>query len=279
MPIKCGSGIGELTIMMYIESGHSKKSSMVNLKGKVVLITGGSRGIGAATATMFARAGADVIITYHRNVTAARKVLKIIEINGGEGVAIRADVGKSADCHNVITKAFRRFKRIDVLVNNASIWEYGRIDSMTDRQWQKTIQINLNGVFNMCRVVVPIMKKQKYGRIINISSTAGQRGEAFYSHYAASKGGIIALTKSMASELTEYGIHTNCVAPGWVDTDMTAHVLKNKKEKQKILSTIPRNVIPTPEEIAGPIVFLASPLANNIVGEILNVNGGSILCG
>ena len=172
-----------------------------------------------------------------------------------------------------------KFQRIDILVNNAGIWEYGKIGEMTPKQWQRTIEINLTGTFNMCNVVVPIMQKQKYGRIINISSTAGQRGEALHSHYAASKGGIIAFTKSLGPELIRDGIWVNCVAPGWVNTDMVSDVFKNLKETKEIVKSIPRGKVATPEEIAGPIIFLASHLADNIVGEILNVNGGSVLCG
>ena len=150
---------------------------------------------------------------------------------------------------------------------------------MSSKQWEKTIAINLTGVFNMCNVVTPIMKGQRYGRIINVSSTAGQRGEPLHSHYAASKGGVIAFTKSIAPELIRSGIWVNCVAPGWVDTEMISHVYKSTAGRNEIDKSIPRGRIATPLEIAKPVLFLASNLADHIVGEVLNINGGSVLFG
>jgi 3-oxoacyl-[acyl-carrier protein] reductase len=141
------------------------------------------------------------------------------------------------------------------------------------------MNINLTSTYLITKLVVPGMKKNHYGRIINISSTAGQRGEAFHSHYAASKGGMISLTKSLASELGKHNITVNCVAPGWVITDMTTDSLDDEATYKKVLGDIPLNKIAKPEEIAGPVLFLASELASHITGEILNVNGGSVLCG
>jgi len=252
---------------------------MIDLSNQVALVTGGSRGIGAATAVMLAQAGADVAIIYRRDLHSARKILKKINDLGCNGITIRGRIENYADCNNIVKNVRNKFQRIDILVNNAGIWEYGKIGEMTPKQWQRTIEINLTGTFNMCNVVVPIMQKQKYGRIINISSTAGQRGEALHSHYAASKGGIIAFTKSLGPELIRDGIWVNCVAPGWVNTDMVSVVFKNLKETKEIVKSIARGKVGTPEEIAGPVIFLASHLADNIVGEILNVNGGSVLCG
>ena len=252
---------------------------MIDFSNQVALVTGGSRGIGAATAVMLAKAGADVAIVYRRDVHSANKILKKINDLGGNGRAIRGGIENYDDCDKIVKNVLKRFKRIDILVNSAGIWEYGKIGEMTVKQWQRTIDINLTGTFNMCNVVVPVMQRQKYGRIINISSTAGQRGEPFHSHYAASKGGIIAFTKSLGPELIRDGIWVNCVAPGWINTDMISEVFKNLKEKKKILESIPRGKVGTPEEIAGSVIFLASHLSDNIVGEILNVNGGSVLCG
>jgi 3-oxoacyl-[acyl-carrier protein] reductase len=150
---------------------------------------------------------------------------------------------------------------------------------MSEENWKETIDINLNSLFYFCNEVVPQMKKQKCGRIINVSSTAGQRGEAFHSHYAASKGAMISFTKSLASELAPFNILVNSVAPGWVDTDMCSGVFSDKEYKEKVRKGIPIGRIPTPDDIAGPILFLASDLARHITGEILNVNGGSVLCG
>jgi 3-oxoacyl-[acyl-carrier protein] reductase len=252
---------------------------MIELTGQIALITGGSRGIGAATAIMFAEAGADVVITYRNNRKAAENVLREMSVLAVRGYAIKGSIENESDCKRICKEMIKVFGRIDILVNSAGIWEYGEIGKMPLREWKKTIDINLTGTFNMCNAAVPIMKKQKYGRIINVSSTAGQRGEAFHSHYGASKGGVIAFTKSIAPELIPDGIWVNCVAPGWVDTDMTAKELSMRSTKAEIMRTIPRKKVGTSEEIAGPILFLASDLANNVVGEIMNVNGGSVLCG
>jgi 3-oxoacyl-[acyl-carrier protein] reductase len=252
---------------------------MIELTGQIAIITGGSRGIGAATAMMFAEAGASVVITYRSNRKAAENVLREMSALGVRGYLIKGSIENESDCKRICRETVKLFGRIDILVNSAGIWEYGEIGKMSLKDWKRTIDINLTGTFNMCSAVIPLMKKQKYGRIINVSSTAGQRGEAFHSHYGASKGGVIAFTKSIAPELISDGIWVNCVAPGWVDTDMTAKELKMKSAKAEILSTIPRKKVGTSEEIAGPILFLASELANNVIGEILNVNGGSVLCG
>lgn len=252
---------------------------MIDFNNKVVLITGGSRGIGAACALLFAKAGAKIAFTYRSNEKAAKQVLKKIRNFKKHAIALKCNVENFDEVNKSVNVIINHFGKIDILVNNAGIWTEGRIETLTDDTWDETININLKGTMNFCKAVVPYMKKQKSGRIINISSTAGQRGEAFHSHYAASKGGIIAFTKSIAVELIKYGIYVNCVAPGWVITDMTIPYFKNKKNKNKVKSTIPRGIVATPEEIAGPVLFLASDLANNVVGEIINVNGGSVLCG
>ena len=178
----------------------------------------------------------------------------------------------------MIDFTIKRFGRIDILVNNAGIWKYAAIDKMTEKQLKETIQTNVNGVFYTTTAAVPQMTKQKSGNIINISSTAGQRGEPLHSHYAASKGAIISLTKSLAVELAPHNIRVNCVAPGWVDTDMS-HESLTGEEKEKILGLIPLGRAGTPDEIAGSVLFLTSDLSTFITGEILNVNGGAVLCG
>jgi len=252
---------------------------MIDLTHRVVIVTGGSRGIGAATAVMMARAGADVVITYHSNKKAAQIIKKQIESLGKCAITIPGKIENLQDCKRIAELTYVRFHKIDILVNSAGIWEEGAVGTMTEDDWNRSIRVNLTGTFNMCTAVVPFMLKKKYGRIINISSTAGQRGEAFHSHYAASKGGVIAFTKSIAVELIKNGVWVNCVAPGWVDTEMVAHVLKNRKMKKEINNSIPRGQIASVEEIAGPVLFLASDLSNNVVGEVLNVNGGGVLCG
>jgi 3-oxoacyl-[acyl-carrier protein] reductase len=171
------------------------------------------------------------------------------------------------------------FDRLDVLVNNAGIWKRGPIGKMRLEEWEETLDTNLRGAFLFCNSIVPHMKKRKEGKIINIASTAGQRGEAYYSHYAASKGGLIAFTKSIAVELAPYNVIVNCVAPGWVETDMTAEVLGKKRELREIQKLIPRGRMGTAEDVAGAALFLASDLSSHIVGSVISVNGGSVLFG
>ncbi len=252
---------------------------MINLLNKVAVISGGSRGIGAATAVLFAKAGADVVITYTKNAKAADEVIQNVKNEWRDGLAIKADVSRSESAKKVIALTIKKFGRVDILVNNAGIWTYGKIGSMSEKVWKETMAINLDGMFYLTNAVVPYMKKQRSGKIINISSTAGQRGEAEHSHYAASKGGMISFTKSIATELGPFNINVNSVAPGWVDTELNNSVFSNKKYKEQERRKIPIQRIPIPEDIAGPIVFLASDLARHITGEIMNVNGGSVLVG
>jgi 3-oxoacyl-[acyl-carrier protein] reductase len=252
---------------------------MIDLSNQVVIITGGSRGIGAASADLFAKAGANVVITYTKNVKSAKSVVENVKKKGRTCLAIRADISKPANANKVVMQTIRKFGRIDILVNNAGIWTYGKIGSMSEKVWRETMQVNLDGMFYLTNAVVPFMKKQHSGKIINISSTAGQRGEAEHSHYAASKGGMISFTKAIATELGQYNINVNSVAPGWVDTDLNDSVFSDKEYKEQERKKIPIQRIPTPEDIAGPIVFLASDLARHITGEIMNVNGGSVLVG
>ncbi|HQT90711.1 MAG TPA: SDR family NAD(P)-dependent oxidoreductase [Candidatus Kryptobacter bacterium] len=252
---------------------------MIDLTSKVVLITGGSRGIGAATAILFAKAGADVAITYQGSDAKAKEVVNEIKKLGKKGSAYKGDNSKNDVVKSIVHDVHKEFGRIDILVNNAGIWTYGEVDTMKESVWDHTMDINLKGTFLFCHYVIPIMKKQGGGSIINLSSTAGQRGEAFHSHYAASKGGVISFTKSLSTELGQFNIRVNSVAPGWVDTDMSAEALNEPAYRQQVLRTIPLGKIPTGSDIAGPILFLASDLASHITGEILNVNGGSVLVG
>ncbi len=252
---------------------------MIDLQGKVVLVTGGSRGIGAAIATMMATAGATVALTYAKNQKQAQKTAQRIARLGSECLIVRADTANASEVQNAVRTVVDHFSRIDILVNNAGIWKRGVMGTMSEQQWDETLDVNLKGTFLFCNAVVPFMKKRRSGKIINIASTAGQRGEPYYSHYAASKGGMIAFTKAIAAELAPFGIIANCVSPGWVYTDMTSRVLGNKREIGPINKLIPRGRVATPEEIAGPVVYLASDLANHIVGAVLNVNGGSVLFG
>ncbi len=251
---------------------------MLNFENKTVLITGGSRGIGAACVKMFSGAGADVAFTYNTNKNAAEEVIKIVS---SERIikAYEIKIDSEESVNSIVKQIKNDFGKIDILINNAGIWEKGDIDSMTLQQWNETININLTGTFLITREISALMKKNKYGRIINVTSTAGQRGEAHYSHYASSKGAVISMTKSLAVELARFNITVNSVAPGWVITDMTNNVFKDLHYKKEVEMSIPVGRIATAEDIAGPILFLASDLARHINGEILNVNGGSVLCG
>lgn len=251
---------------------------MISLKDQTIVITGGSRGIGRAAAILMAQAGADIVFDYYRNDAGAQEVVSAVEKTGRKAIAIRGNIADDSHCKELIDRAVSGFGKIDVLVNNAGIWTYAPIDVMPEEVWRETIEMNLSGLVYCTRYAVQQMKKQRRGRIINLSSTAGQRGEALHSHYAATKGAIISLTKSWAAELAP-DILVNCVAPGWVDTDMSAGPLSNPEEYKQIVSLIPLRRVGTAEEMAGPILFLASDLANFINGEILNVNGGSVMAG
>lgn len=251
---------------------------MISLKDRVALITGGSRGIGRATVKMFARAGCDVAVNYNSDDESAADIVKTVTESGVRARAYRADVADKSQMEAMVESIIKDFGRIDILVNNAGIWKYNPIDGMTEERLKETININLLGSFYTIMAVVPHMKRQKYGVIINISSTAGQRGEAYHSPYAATKSGVIGLTKSLAPELVKDNIRVNCVAPGWVDTDMSRPSLEGE-EAAEVLSKIPMGRVGTPEELAGPILFMASDLATFITGEVLNVNGGAVLCG
>jgi 3-oxoacyl-[acyl-carrier protein] reductase len=252
---------------------------MISLLGKVVLVTGGSRGIGAAVAVMMAKAGATVALTYGKRKQDAERTAHRVARCGSECLIIKANVAQSEEVRRAVRTVIDHFGKIDILVNNAGIWKRGAIGAMTERQWNETIDVNLKGTFLFCNAVVPFMKKQKSGKIINIASTAGQRGEPYYSHYAASKGGVIAFTKAIAAELAPVGIIANCVSPGWVITDMTSDILGDRRKIGPINKLIPRGRVARPDEIAGPVVYLASDLANHIVGAVINVNGGSVLFG
>jgi len=251
----------------------------LNLKGRVAVVTGGSRGIGRAAVECFARLGANVVINYVSDETAADKTVGLAQGNGAEAIAVRADVSQTGEAQRLIDATVERFGRVDFLVCNAGIWEGAAIDEMTEEVWNRTIDLNLKGTWTVCHAAAPHMKRNGFGRIVIVSSTAGQRGEANVSNYAASKGGQISFTKSLGAELGRFGINVNSVAPGWVDTDMCADVFADRNFRKSIEDSIPVGRVATPEDIAWPIVFLCSEWARHINGEILNVNGGSVLCG
>ena len=261
------------------------RSVPLSLEGKSVLITGGSRGIGAASVRLFHQAGARVAFNY-RN---ARSAAEALAAELGEGcIAIEQDLASPEQGRALVEKAVAALGRLDVLVANHGVWppEEAPIAAMREDQWWTTLAVNLDSVFGLTQAAVAQMLRQgrteasqPAGHIVYVSSTAGQRGEAGHADYAASKGAIISLTKSLSSELAPKGILVNCVAPGWVDTDMSASTFADPAASAKVFSAIPLGRAARPMEIAGPILFLCTAQAGFISGEILNVNGGAVLAG
>jgi 3-oxoacyl-[acyl-carrier protein] reductase len=256
------------------------------LDGKVALISGGSRGIGAETVRMFSQAGARVAFSYHQAQQKAEALQA--ECGGSQScLAIRQELGTPTDGRALVAAAVAAFGRLDILVVNHGIWpsEDVSIARMPDEQWRRTLAINLDSVFGLIQAAVAQMDMQPppagsaRGHIVLISSTAGQRGEANHADYAVTKGAVISLTKSLSSELAPRGIMVNCVAPGWVATDMSAAAVGDAELGAKIRAGIPLGRVASPSEIAGPVLFLCTPLAGFISGEVLNVNGGSVLAG
>ena len=258
----------------------------LSLAGKVALVTGGSRGIGAETVRLFAQAGARVVFNYR---AAAQAAEALVGECGGEShcVALEQELGSAAEGRTLVERATSVFGRLDCLIVNHGVWppHDAPIDTMSAEQWSSTVGINLDSVFGLVQAAVAQMKRQPQvegsprGSIVLVSSTAAQRGEAFHADYAATKGALVSFTKSLSSELAGQGIYANCVAPGWVATDMSAPALADPVTRGKIFATIPLGRVGTPREIAGPILFLCTPLAGFMSGEIVNVNGGAVLVG
>jgi 3-oxoacyl-[acyl-carrier protein] reductase len=254
------------------------QSTTIDLSGKCALVTGGSRGIGRAIGELLARAGARVAVNYHRDLEAANQAVAGIRAAGGEAMAIGGDVSDPAQARQLVRDVAAAWQRLDILVNNAGIWredEAGRGDLET---WDRTLGVNVRGAFLVTDAAVPHLEKEK-GSIVFISSTAGQRGEAGHSAYASSKGALISYTKSLAVELGPRGIRVNCVAPGWVETDLTRDTLADPARRREIEASIPIGRVARPQDIAGAVLFLVSELAGHVQGEVLNVNGGSVLAG
>jgi 3-oxoacyl-[acyl-carrier protein] reductase len=252
----------------------------LSLDGKVALVTGGSRGIGAATVRLFVRAGARAVFNYVRAQSEAQRLVE--ECGADLCHAVRADLTGTAGAESLVHTAVERFGSLDALVVNHGIWESADvdIDQMTDEQWRITLAVNLDSTFAVVKHSVAQMKRQACGgHIVLVSSTAGQRGEAGHVDYAATKGAIISMTKGLSTELASHGIYVNCVAPGWVDTDMTAGALADPARRQRTFATIPLGRVATPEEVAAPILFLCTRHAGFITGEVCNVNGGAVLVG
>jgi 3-oxoacyl-[acyl-carrier protein] reductase len=253
----------------------------LTLDSKVALITGGSRGIGAATVRMFVTAGAKVVFNYQ---VAKSKAEDLVRECGAENCrAVPSDLSTTQAALQLVSSAISAFGRLDILVANHGIWpaEDVPIDRMSDEQWHRTIAVNLDSVFALVKhsVAQMKMKKQGGGHIVLVSSTAGQRGEAFHCDYAASKGALVSMVKGLSTELAPDHIYVNCVAPGWVATDMSAAALSDPPTRERVFRAIPLGRVGTPDEIAGPILFLCTPYAGFITGEVFNVNGGAVLVG
>jgi 3-oxoacyl-[acyl-carrier protein] reductase len=259
----------------------------LSLDGKVALITGGSRGIGAATVRLFREAGARVVFNYRSAKGAADALVE--ELGGVEFcVAVEQELASPEQGRLLVQKTVEAFGRIDALVVNHGVWPPvdAPIAEMAEEQWKRTLGVNLDSVFGLTQATVAQMQRQgrtskdgAAGYIVFISSTAGQRGEARHADYAVSKGALISLTKSLSSELAADGIYVNCVAPGWVETDMSAPALSDPKTRDWIFAGIPLGRVGRPMELAGPILFLCTPYAGFMSGEIVNVNGGAVLAG
>ncbi len=247
-------------------------------KGKTAVVTGASRGVGRATALRLAEAGANVVVNYLKAEEKANNVVQLCKEKGVDAIAVQGDVSVWQDAQNIAHKTLEKFGRIDLLVLNAGIWEGSPIEEMSEDVWNRVLNTNLKAAWAMTKACVPAMKKQEKGAIVLVSSTAGQRGEANYSNYAASKGGQISFTKALAAELCPK-IRVNCVAPGWIETAMVRPVFQDESYKQSVLNSIPLRRMALTDDIAVSICFLLSDWSRHITGEILNINGGAVLCG
>lgn len=251
---------------------------MIDLKGKRALVTGGSRGIGAATARLLAAAGADVMIGYRSRAVEAGGLVTELSALGVAAAAHAADISTREGAESLVAATIAELGGLELFVGNAGIWPPADVPltSMDDAQWSRTMRENVDSIFYTTRAVARAIADN--GRIVLVASTAGQRGEAFHADYGASKGAVISFTKSLAIELAPRNVTVNAVAPGWVDTEMVAEPMA-QAGRARISAAIPLGRIASAEDIGGPIVFLCSSLARHVTGEILNVNGGSVLCG
>jgi 3-oxoacyl-[acyl-carrier protein] reductase len=247
-------------------------------KGKTAIVTGSSRGVGRATALRLAEAGANVVVNYLSRHAEADEVVNECKAKGVDAMAVQADTSEYLQTQELAKAAVVKFGGIDLLVCNAGVWEGAPIDEMSEEVWNKVINTNLKSSWAMTKACVPTMKKRGCGSIVMVSSTSGQRGEANYSNYSASKGGMISFTKALATELAPK-IRVNCVAPGWIDTAMVRPAMEDKAYLESVLKSIPMQRMATTDDVALSICFLLSDWSRHITGEILNINGGSVLCG
>ncbi|HWR38666.1 MAG TPA: 3-oxoacyl-[acyl-carrier-protein] reductase [Patescibacteria group bacterium] len=247
----------------------------MHLDGKVALVTGASRGIGRAVALSLAKAGAKVVVNYAGNALAAENVRQMIVDNGGEAIAVQADVADGASVEAMVKQVMDAYGRIDILVNNAGITRDGLLMRMKDEDWDAVMNTNLKGVFYCTKAVSRVMMKQKSGRIVNMTSVVGLMGNPGQANYSAAKAGVIGFTKAMAKELASRGITVNAIAPGYITTDMTAGL--PEQVKTDLADKIPLNRLGTPEDIANATLFLASDAAGYITGQTLQVDGGMLM--
>lgn len=244
----------------------------IMLKGKNAIVTGASRGIGRAIAIKFAELGANVVLNYRSDINSVQEVVKEIESKGVKALAIQGDVSSFEDSKKIIDEAMEKLGSVDILVNNAGITKDSLIMRMKEEEFDKVIEVNLKGVFNCIKHAIPVMVKQRSGKIINISSVVGLSGNAGQANYAAAKAGIIGLTKSVAKEVASRGITANAIAPGFIQTDMTETL--GEKVKENIKANIPLKRLGSPEDIANTAAFLASDMASYITGQVISVDGG-----
>jgi len=251
-----------------------------SLSGKRILVTGGSRGIGEATVRLLTHLGARVAFTYQIRKDASDALLKSLVGQGHDVLAFPANQRSREDARSVVRSLEEVWGGLDAFVGNAGVWLPTPVELKDEANLEAVLETNLTGLFRWNAEVVPALKRSGGGSIVLVSSTAGQRGEAGFGAYAASKGAVISLTKTLATELGPSGIRVNCVAPGWVDTDLSAPALRgDPEERRRVEGIFPLGHIPVAQDIAGPIAFLLSEWAVAVHGEILNVNGGTVLCG
>ncbi len=253
-------------------------NALPGLEGKHAVVTGGSRGVGAATARLLARSGAHVAFGYRSRSKEAEALLGELESMGARALAARGDISQPETSRLLFDQAVAEFGGIDFFIGNAGVWppRDTPLAEMSESRWRSTLRINLDSIFYSTKAALKAMRPG--GRVVLVSSTAGQRGEAYHGDYAATKGAIISLVKSLCVEVAGRGITVNAVAPGWVDTEMSAEPLSSER-REAIDQGIPLGRVAAAEDVAGPIVFLLTPFARHITGEVVNVNGGSVLAG